>query len=60
MKNTLPRKRKKALIKKEGSLSYISAQVANEWIFKRDGHCDYRFPKLGKAVRGKFQILGYW
>ncbi len=60
MKNELPRKRKKALIKKEGSTSYIAAQVANDIIFERDGHCYYRFPKLGKIVRGKIQILGYW
>ncbi len=60
MKKKLPRKRKKYMIKKEGILAYISAQVVNEMVFERDGFCDYKFPVHGPIVKRKFTILGYY
>lgn len=62
MKNKLPRKRKKALIKKEGLISYIAAQVANDTNFEYNGYSDWKFPKLGKYNhrKGNYDILGYW
>ncbi len=60
MKNKLPRKRKKYMIKKQGILAYISAQVVNEMVFERDGFCDFRFPILGPMTRSTYPIIGYY
>jgi hypothetical protein len=59
MKNKLPRKRKKAMIKAEDRLSYIAAQVVNDFNMKEKGHSDFRFPKL-KHENNKIVIIGYW
>jgi hypothetical protein len=59
MRNKLPRKRKKALIKSEGSISYMAAQIANEILFEERGVSDFRFPKL-KVLNNQIIINGYW
>lgn len=59
MKNKLPRKRKKAMIKAEHRLSYISAQVANDFNMKEKGYSDFRFPKL-RVENNRLVIVGYW
>lgn len=59
LRNKLPRKRKKAMIKKEGRLSYISAQAVNDFNFIEKGYIDFRFPKL-KIQNNKIVIFGYW
>ena len=59
MKNKLPRKRKKAYIKKHGSLGYMSMQIANEVMFEEKGTLQ-RFPEFILERTGEIKILFYW
>lgn len=59
MKNKLPRKRKKAMIKAESRLTYIAAQAVNDFNMKEYGYNDFRFPKL-QVINNKIVVVGYW
>ncbi len=58
-KNKLPRKRKKAMIKAEGILSYIAAQVCNDLNLKEKGESDFLFRKL-KVIKNRITTVGFW
>ncbi len=57
MKNKLPRKRKKAMIKATNRLNYLAAQVMNGLAPARRP----RFPKLEfNNNRNRVVTVGYW
>jgi len=60
MKNKLPRKRKKAFIKKWGRGNYYAYQAINEIALEENGFSDFRFPKY-KFIEGRGNVMvGYW
>jgi len=50
----LPRKRKKAYIKKHGAVEYMAATIIGEIIGKP------KYPEIFGVVKGKLVILFYW
>lgn len=61
MKNKLPRKRKKAFIKKLGQTNYIAMQVVNEILYEQEGKpCKFEKLELNKNNPRKIDFLGYW
>ena len=62
MKIKLPRKRKKAYIKKHSRYDYIMMSITGEVLFEETGKKDcLKFPEFSaKPTRGKYKVLFYW
>jgi hypothetical protein len=56
----LPRKRKKAFIKKHGMVNYVTAGIINEILFAESGHPRYKkFPETVMR-KGRPRTIFYW
>jgi hypothetical protein len=55
----LPRKRKKAYIKRFGAVSYFGVRITSEILAEENVKAANKFPKY-KVVNGRFVVTGYW
>lgn len=59
----LPRKRKKAMIKKEGRANYIADQIVGQVLIEGDPDNERylrKFPRTGFVRGQKFHVTSWW